>query len=134
MSFFYENDGPAAAIRALETDILPVEELGWPNQIWRDIVNRQQGLVLVTGITGAGKSTTIASIMDRISRQRACRIITLEDPIEYRLTSRNAVISQREVGREVPSYERGPAATASARTRTSSSSAKCATASPPLGR
>jgi twitching motility protein PilT len=107
LSFFRDNDGLALAVRALELDIVPVESIGWPNTLWQDIVARQAGLVLVTGITGAGKSTTIASLLDRISHTRACRVITLEDPIEYRLTSRSALISQREVGRDVPSFERG---------------------------
>jgi twitching motility protein PilT len=84
-----------------------VEAIGFPNQVWRDIVRRQRGLVLVTGITGAGKSTTISSLINRIAATRPCRIITLEDPIEYRLPSRKAVISQREVGRDVPNFERG---------------------------
>jgi twitching motility protein PilT len=107
LNFFYENDGLAMAIRALETNPPPVEQIGFPNKVWQDIVRRQQGLVLVTGITGAGKSTTIASLIDRIAETRPCRIITLEDPIEYRLTSKSAIISQREVGRDVPSYEHG---------------------------
>jgi twitching motility protein PilT len=104
---FHDNDGLAVAIRALERHIPAVEQIGFPNDVWRDIIAKQQGLVLLTGITGAGKSTTIASLIDRIAQQRPCRIITLEDPIEYRLASKAAVISQREVGRDVPSYERG---------------------------
>jgi twitching motility protein PilT len=107
LNCFYDNDGLAIAIRALESTPPPVEEIGFPNGVWRDIVTRQHGLVLVTGITGAGKSTTIASLIDRISQSRPCRIITLEDPIEYRLATKSAMISQREVGRDVPSYERG---------------------------
>ena len=107
LNCFHDNDGLAIALRALETSILPVESLGFPNNIWRDITKRQHGLVLLTGITGAGKSTTIASLIDRIARERACRIITLEDPIEYRLQSHQAMVSQREVGRDVPSFERG---------------------------
>src|SRR5690606_35157067 len=79
----------------------------FPNDVWRDIVTRQQGLVLVTGMTGAGKSTTIAAMLNHIARTRACRIITLEDPVEYLLTSNAALVSQREVGRDVPSFERG---------------------------
>ncbi len=104
---FHESEGPAVAIRALEATVPAVEDIGFPNQVWRDIIKRQQGLVLLTGITGAGKSTTIASLIGRIAETRACRIITLEDPIEYRLHSRQAIISQREVGRDVPSFERG---------------------------
>ena len=107
INVFHDNDGLAIAVRALENTILPLEQIGFPNNVWRDILARQQGLVLLTGITGAGKSTTIASLIDRIARERPCRIITLEDPIEYRLTSHSAAISQREVGRDVPSFERG---------------------------
>jgi len=104
---FHDNDGFALAVRALEHTIPDVESVGFPNGVWRDIVREQQGLVLLTGITGAGKSTTIAALIDRIAAERPCRIITLEDPIEYRLTSKQAIVSQREVGRDVPSYERG---------------------------
>lgn len=104
---FHDTHGPALAIRALESIPMPVEEVGFPNNIWRDIITRQHGLVLVTGITGAGKSTTIASLIDRIAATRPCRIITLEDPVEYRLASKTGIISQREVGRDVPSFERG---------------------------
>ena len=107
INIFRDNDGLAMAVRALEHNIPPVESIGFPNSIWRDIINRQAGLVLLTGITGAGKSTTIASLIDRIAQQRPCRIITLEDPIEYRLESSAASVSQREVGRDVPNYERG---------------------------
>ncbi len=107
LNCFHDNEGLALAIRALETTPPDLEEVGFPNGVWRDIVTKQHGLVLVTGITGAGKSTTIAALIDRIAQSRACRIITLEDPIEYRLTSKSAIISQREVGRDVPSYERG---------------------------
>lgn len=104
---FVDNDGYTLAVRALESHPPPVEEIGFPNIVWRDLVAKQHGLVLVTGITGAGKSTTIAALIHRIAETRPCRIITLEDPIEYRLQSKAALISQREVGRDVPSFERG---------------------------
>ena len=107
LNCFHDSDGPAIAIRALDPKPMPVEEIGFVNDVWRDIVNKQWGLVLLTGITGAGKSTTIASLIDRIADTHPCRIITLEDPIEYRLSGRQALISQREVGREVPSFARG---------------------------
>jgi twitching motility protein PilT len=107
LNAFRDNDGPAVAVRALEIDIPPVEQIGFPNGVWRDIIAMQRGLVLVTGITGAGKSTTIASLITRIADTRPCRIVTLEDPIEYRLRGGRAVISQREVGRHVGSFERG---------------------------
>ncbi|MFA6134461.1 MAG: PilT/PilU family type 4a pilus ATPase [Phycisphaerae bacterium] len=107
LNCFHDREGLAIAVRALERDIPGVEEIGFPNEAWRDIVGRQHGLILVTGITGAGKSTTIASFIDRILATRPCRIITMEDPIEYRLTSQKGLVSQREVGRDLPSYERG---------------------------
>ncbi len=104
INVFKDNDGIAAAIRALSLDIPKVEELGFPNNIWEDIINRKNGLVLLTGITGSGKSTTIASLIDRINEVHACRIITIEDPIEYLFTQRHSMISQREVGRDVKSF------------------------------
>ena len=104
---FKENDGLAAAVRALGTDIPAPEKIGFPNTAWQDIVRRKQGLVLFTGITGAGKSTTIASLLDRINENRACRIITLEDPVEYIFTQKNSMISQRELGRDVDTFAHG---------------------------
>lgn len=107
LNCFYDNQGLAIAIRALEIHPPAVENVGFPNNIWRDIVTQEAGLVLVTGITGAGKSTTIASLIERIATQRACRIITLEDPVEYRLSGGKSLISQRELGRDVHSFEAG---------------------------
>ncbi|HSV27569.1 MAG TPA: PilT/PilU family type 4a pilus ATPase [Sedimentisphaerales bacterium] len=104
INVFHENDGICAAIRALGTDIPGVEDIGFPNDVWRDIIRKKNGLVLLTGITGAGKSTTIASLIDRIAENRAARIITIEDPIEYSYRQKNAMISQREVGRDVRNF------------------------------
>ena len=107
INIFRENDGMSAAIRALSMDIPKVESIGFPNNVWEDIVECKQGLVLVTGITGAGKSTTISSIIDQISEKKASRIITLEDPIEYLLPNKHSMVSQREVGRDVKSFSHG---------------------------
>jgi len=104
INVFNENDGPCAAIRALSLDIPKVEDIGFANNVWQDIVNSKQGLVLITGITGAGKSTTIASLIDRISEKRACRVITVEDPIEYIYEQKYSIISQREIGKDVKSF------------------------------
>ena len=107
INIFAENDGLAGAIRALSLDIPRVEDIGFPNNVWQDIINRKHGLVLMTGITGAGKSTTIASIIDRISEKSACRIMTVEDPIEYIFEQKHSMISQREVGRDLKSFAQG---------------------------
>jgi len=107
INIFRENDGLAAAIRALSLDVPNVEEIGFPNDIWKDIITRKHGLVLLTGITGAGKSTTIASLIGRISEKSACRIMSVEDPIEYIFTQKYSIISQREVGRDVISFTDG---------------------------
>ena len=107
INVFTDNDGMAVAIRGLSNDVPKVEDIGFANYVWKDIIRRKQGLVLMTGITGAGKSTTIASIIARINELSACRIITIEDPIEYLMTQKKSMISQREVGRDVPSFVAG---------------------------
>ena len=107
INVFKENDGICAAIRALGLEIPRLEEVGFPNSVYEDIARQKHGLVLFTGITGAGKSTTIASIIQRINEVRACRVITLEDPIEYLFSQGKSMISQREVGRDVSSFSDG---------------------------
>ena len=107
INIFRENDGLAGAIRALSLDIPPVEDIGFPNDVWKDIITRRHGLVLMTGITGAGKSTTIASIIHRISEKSACRIMSVEDPIEYIFPQKYSITSQRELGRDVESFGKG---------------------------
>ena len=107
INIFQENDGLAAAIRALSLDIPKIEDIGFPNNVWEDMVARKHGLILMTGITGAGKSTTIASLIQRISQKNACRIMSVEDPIEYILPQNYSIISQREVGKDVSSFQGG---------------------------
>ncbi len=107
INVFMENDGIAAAIRALGIEIPQPEDVGFANDLWKDIVKRKHGLVLFTGITGAGKSTTIASLIERINETRPARIMTLEDPIEYVYSQKSSMISQREVGRDVDTFSTG---------------------------
>ena len=104
---FFDHDGVALALRALDTRIPEVEQIGFPNAVYEDIAKLTHGLVLLTGATGAGKSTTIAALLQRIANTRPCRIITLEDPVEYQLRGSEGVISQRAIGRDVPSFEAG---------------------------
>jgi twitching motility protein PilT len=107
INVFVDNDGPSVAIRALGSDVPKLEDIGFPNDVYKDIVKLQNGLVLVTGITGAGKSTTIASFLDRIGEAKACRIISVEEPIEYLLKQKNSIVSQREVGSDVSTFSEG---------------------------
>jgi twitching motility protein PilT len=105
---FNDREGLACAIRILPRKVPDAAEIGFPqDETWRDIVDLRQGLVLVTGITGSGKSTTVASLLGNVSRARRVRIITLEDPIEYVIPSVKALISQRELGKHFPSFEQG---------------------------
>ena len=108
LNIFRDRHGIACAFRVLPKAIPAVKSLGFPtDHVWEEIVQLEQGLVIVTGITGSGKSTTVASLIEHINQSQNVRIITLEDPIEYILQSRRAVISQREIGRHVPSFHSG---------------------------
>jgi len=107
LNAFHDSHGLAMAVRAIESVPPPIKDIGFPNKIWQDIVNKRAGLVLVTGVTGSGKSTTIAALIRQIAETLPCRVITLEDPIEFRMHSNQSLISQRELGRDVPSFERG---------------------------
>ena len=105
---FRDRDGLAFVIRMLPTSIPHIATIGFPtDQVWEEIVDMNQGLVLITGVTGSGKSTTMNSIVREISDRRPCRIITLEDPIEFVHPSGNALISQREVGTHMKSFAQG---------------------------
>ena len=81
-----------------------MEELFLPTVV-RDLMRLKQGLVLVTGPTGCGKSTTIASMIDHINRTRSCHIVTIEDPIEYLFKDEKAIVSQRAIGIDVKDFD-----------------------------
>ena len=92
------------AVRRVSREIPTFEELHLPPQV-RSIAEHHAGLILVAGITGAGKSTTIAAMLEHINRTRACHIVTIEDPIEYLYTDSKALVDQREVGIDVPDFQ-----------------------------
>ena len=89
--------GAAMVMRLIPLKILTIEELGLP-PVFQDISDEHKGLVLVTGPTGSGKSTTMAAMVDYINREHAKHIITIEDPIEFVHESKKSLIKQREVG------------------------------------
>ncbi|MDO8733752.1 MAG: type IV pilus twitching motility protein PilT, partial [Elusimicrobiota bacterium] len=103
MNVFRQRNAVAAALRLIPEKILTFEELGLPAVIY-DITRLQRGLVLVTGPTGCGKSTTLASIIDFLNEHRQGHIMTIEDPIEYVHQHKKCLINQREVGSDTNSF------------------------------
>ncbi len=104
-SLFTQRGQTSLALRLIPTRIPSFEELGLPFAAeW--VAEQPRGFVLVTGPTGSGKSTTLASIVDRINTNRACHILTIEDPVEYVHNHKTSAVSQREVGLDSPSFDR----------------------------
>lgn len=93
----------AATIRLLPTRVPSLESLHLPSSVG-ELIDRRQGLVLVTGPAGCGKTTTLAALVDRVNRQRRAHILTIEDPIEYEHTNHLSVIEQIEVGADTPDF------------------------------
>jgi twitching motility protein PilT len=102
-NLFLQQSSVAAALRIIPLRPLTVEELNLP-PVLRELGNHNQGLLLVTGPTGSGKSTTLAALLDHVNHTRKGTIITIEDPIEYVFEDRNCVVFQREIGRDTRSF------------------------------
>ena len=102
-NIFKQRGSYSLAIRSLPFAIPSFEELGIPESVLQ-LVKRKSGLVLATGATGSGKSTTLASMIDIINRERRCHIITIEDPIEYLHRHKAGLVNQREVGWDTRSF------------------------------
>lgn len=103
VNYFAQENGAAAVMRIIPEDILTLEDLKLPPVI-ESLAHVESGLILVTGPTGSGKSTTLAAIIDKINSTYARHIVTVEDPIEFVHPSKKCVFSQREVGRHTESF------------------------------
>ncbi len=102
-NIYVQRGGYAMVLRIVPLEIKQIEDLGLP-KVLEDMAKPKQGLVLVTGPTGCGKSTTLAAMIDLINRTRYCNIVTIEDPIEFVHDDHQAVVSQREVGIDTESF------------------------------
>lgn len=102
-NFMYQHHGIGAVFRLIPTKILTLDQLGMPEAV-KKIAHYQRGLVLVTGPTGSGKSTTMAAIIDSINDNYAKHIITIEDPLEFVHPNKKCIFSQREVGTHAESF------------------------------
>jgi twitching motility protein PilT len=102
---FMQRGAVAGAFRTIPFKILSFSELGLPSVV-ADLSRRPRGLVLVTGPTGSGKSTTLASVIDKINTERHEHIVTIEDPIEYLHPHKNCIVNQREVGADTQSFKK----------------------------
>ena len=103
VNLFRQQRGSGAVFRVIPTRIMTIEQLGLPEQV-RRLVQMRSGLVLVTGPTGSGKSTTLAAIIDAINESRSLHVITIEDPIEFVHPNKKCLIHQREIGTHAKSF------------------------------
>lgn len=104
-NFYVTSSGLAVVLRKIESEIPSMEQLGLPSVVSR-VSQSKNGLVLVTGPTGSGKSTSLAAMIDQLNRERHGNIITIEDPIEFIHQNQNCIVSQRELGRDTISFGR----------------------------
>src|SRR5579864_5189900 len=100
---FNQNRGAGAVFRTIPSEVLSLEDLGCP-RVFRELIEQPQGLVLVTGPTGSGKSTTLAAMVDHINKNEYGHILSVEDPIEFVHTSQKCLVNQREVHRDTHGF------------------------------
>jgi twitching motility protein PilT len=103
VNIYSQRESLAGAFRLIPTELKTLEELGMPKSLY-ELCEKPRGLVLVTGPTGSGKSTTLSALIDEINRTRADHIITIEDPIEFLHKHKNCVVNQRELGPDATSF------------------------------
>ncbi len=104
VSVFSQKQAPTLALRLIPSELLSFEQLGLPADQIKELCHRQRGIILLTGPTGCGKTTTIASMIDYINQERDVHIISIEDPIEYYHVGKQSIVNQREVGVDVSSF------------------------------
>ena len=102
-NFYKTMNGPAAVLRRVESKIPDMDQFNLPQALY-DIVDMHKGLVLVTGPTGSGKSTTLAAIVNEINKTRTSNIITVEDPVEFIHKDVQSIVSHREIGKQTESF------------------------------
>lgn len=104
VNVFRQRGSSAAALRAVGINIPTMDQLGLPRKILEGLSDNTRGLILITGPTGSGKSTTLATMINYINERRKCHILTLEDPIEYLHKHKNSIVNQREIGLDTLNY------------------------------
>jgi twitching motility protein PilT len=102
-NIYMQRGAVSGAFRAISFDILNFSELGVA-PVAAELLKKPKGLVLVTGPTGTGKSTTLASMIDKINNEKSCHIVTIEDPIEYLHRHKSCIVNQREVNQDTKSF------------------------------
>ena len=106
VNIHWEKDNVGMVARVISTDIPTMEGLGMPKIVY-DMLRLKQGLILITGPTGCGKSTSLAAMVDMINNERTSHIITLEDPIEFLFTPKKSIVRQRQLGSDMLSFAEG---------------------------
>ncbi len=106
---FHERGNLAANLRVIPHHVPTLDQLGFTDEEYplQKLTRIKRGLMIVAGATGSGKSTTVAAMVEQINQERAERILTIEDPVEYEFTSKKSIISQRTVGEDVPNFPAG---------------------------
>lgn len=106
VNVFYQRESVGGVMRLIPTSIKPLADIGLPTETLIAIANQPRGLVLVTGPTGSGKSTTLAAMIDYINTNRKVHIVTIEDPVEFAHSHKTSIINQREIGQDTQSFEK----------------------------